>query len=646
MRRLLYTLLILTFIGIATVTTVILSVMSDVPRLPDDLKQLASSPATEIYARDGSVLETLGGRTYVPLDRISTNFQAAIIAVEDRNFYKHHGIDHLATLAGILQNIRRGGGAPGRSTITQQLAKNLFFNFDRSIKRKILEALAAFAIEDRFTKDQILEAYCNLITFSPYDFGVERAAQTFFGKHASDLNIEESALLAGLPNSPSNLNPFFYLERAKDRQKRVLHALAAIDMISPANVDSLFKCELNLLEKSTVRGRGSYAVDLALSNVRRDVGSEIVKYGGVLIYTGLDQSLQRLAQRVVSTGVDELDGKLKPLKPGDDARLEGALVAVDIRTGRIAAIVGGKDYIESPYNRAAVSLRAPGSSFKPMTYLTALMQSDTLTPVTVMNDSLIAYHVGNNTWKPTNFSNTYQGSVTVKQALMSSLNTIAAQLIFRVTPEEVVQTAKLAGVKSKLQPMPSLALGAQGVTVIDMATMFATLARGGIFLPTSLVARVEGRGGDILFEALTAGTENLPREHVYQMLDMLQGVIEGGTGVGVKRYGFTKIAAGKTGTSNDYRDSWFVGATPNLAVAVWVGYDDNRQMRFANGKGVTGASGALPIWADFMARATAHEPSRDFPRPDGVVIRYADPITGELSDEPLEGYIRVALIEQ
>ena len=641
MKRLLYIISGLIIFSVLTGLILFLVLVKHIPRLPDDLGILASSPATEVYDRNGDLLSVSGGREYVSLERISVNFLNAIIAVEDKRFWKHRGVDHISTFRALMQNIIRFGGAPGGSTITQQLAKNLFFTLDRSWKRKLLEAMAAMAIEDRFSKQDILEAYCNLAPFGQYSYGIERASRTYFGKHASELKIQESALLAGLPNAPSRLNPFNHYDRAKSRQRIILGRMAALGMIDKKTLDSLVTLPVQLVDKRMQIGRGSFAVDQALDIASGKIGSEPVNYGGVRIYTSIDKGLQTVAEKALSKGLDELEERLKPQDDDNQSRLEGSLIAIDVGSGQIVAMVGGRDYSASSYNRAVRSRRQPGSAFKPVIYLAAL--KDGLTPITVIKDTVVELRIDKDrTWKPDNFDKEYLGPMTLKFALMKSRNSVAAQLIEKVSPEKTIRTARALGVTTRLEPHLATSLGAQGVTVIEMATVYSALARGGIALEPYLVKRIEG-GGESLYEQMTAGESRFAPEIVYLLLDMMTGVIDGGTGQIVRRKGFKGIAAGKTGTSSDFRDSWFVGATPDLAVAIWVGYDDNRQIRLKGGIGVTGASGAAPIWADFMIQATAHEPIREFPRPQGIGRFYVEPYTGRLSEEPLDEYIPVAL---
>ncbi len=645
-KIILYLVIVIVIALCATGLTIFLKLAPQIPRLPDDLRLLASSPPTEIYSRDGELMKRIGGRTYIPLERISPYFLQAVVAIEDKRFYSHHGVDHLALIRAVWLNIKDPGGAPGGSTITQQLAKNLFFSFKRSWKRKLLEGLAAFAIEDRFTKDQILEAYVNLVDFGRFAYGVERASQTYFGKSAKDIELHEAALLAGLPNSPSFLNPVTHLERAKARQKKVLNRMAATGVIDPSLVDSIFAVPLDIVMHLPVAEQGSFPIDYAIESARRHVGHELVSYGGIRIITSIDPMLQQYTEMVLSKGLDELEAQLAPIDSGDTARLEGALVAIEISTGRIVAMLGGRNYRQNSYNRAVYSHRQPGSSFKPVIYLTALDRLG-MNAATVLEDKPVVLETEDHQkWSPTNFDDVFRGPVTLKYALMKSINTISAQLIDQVTPTEAVRTAKLLGIQTPLKSYLSLALGGQGVTPLEMTNVYSTLARSGVAREPFIVQRIEGIGADLLFEKLSAGETRFDPETVFLLLDMLTGVIEDGTGVIVRQRGFKGAAVGKTGTTNDFRDAWFCGATPSLAVAVWVGYDDNRQLKRKSGGGVTGSFGAAPIWAEFMIRATAGEPVYEFPRPPGIDYYYIEPTTGQIDVESHDGWIRAAFRDE
>ena len=618
-----------------------------VPRLPEKLSQLTSVPATEVYARDGQIIQSLGGREYVTLDRISPHFQNAVIAAEDKRFYSHKGIDHIAFIRILVLNLINPKSAPGGSTITQQLAKNLFFTFERSYKRKAVEALSAMAIENRFDKKQILETYCNLVYYGPYAHGVERAAKLYYNKRASELNLAEASMLAGILNAPGMYDPYTHYERSKARQKVILTRMKKCSMISATAVDSAFKLPIKLANKTGILGRGSYPVDYALEIARanKKVGREGVNYGGIRIFTTLDVSLQQIAERVLADGVADLEKRIQPAKK-KDLQLEGALVVIENATGDIRVMVGGRSYRQSEYNRAVFSQRHPGSAIKPLIYLTAIEKLG-IHPATLVTDKPVEFIIDKNQkkWAPQNYDRKFRGQITLKNALMQSVNTISAQLIDTIGAPVIVEKAGRLGITAKLQPHLSLSLGAQEVSVLDIATMMATIANEGSYVEPFLVRRIEERGMEVLFEGFSPSESRFAPEHVYQLIDMLRGVVDEGTAQVIRRKGFTAPAIGKTGTAADFRDAWFVGATPNLTVAIWVGYDDNSPLKYKDGRGVTGGGAAAPIWADFMLRATAGINQRDFAVPSGIRTGYMDFDTGELSPIAKEGFIPVALTE-
>lgn len=623
MRKLLIFIDVMLVLAIIAGAAAIVTFSKDVPRLPDDLKLLAAPTSTQVFARDGQLLGTLGGREYVAIERISPWFTKAMMAAEDKRFQSHHGVDHVAFFRALGLNALRGGGAPGGSSITQQLAKNLFFDFKRSWKRKIYEALAAIAIEERFSKDEILEAYSNLVYFGRFAYGIERASRIYFNKHSNQLTLAEASLLAGLPNAPSRLDPYNHLGAAKERQREILGRMLDARMITPEQLTEAANTPLKFAKRGISTEQGSFAMDYALELARAEIGSDLVNYGGVRIYTTIDLRMQRLAEQTVASGVDMLELNLKEDKNAAEGRLEGGLVAMDVATGRVMALVGGRNFQESSFNRCVHSYRQPGSCFKPIIYLSALERLG-YTPETIVDDHPVSFTITpGNVWSPKNFDEEFHGQLPLREALARSINTIAAQLIDAVGPGNVIEVAHRMGIRTPLEPHLSLALGSCGVTMVELATVYATIAREGEEIEPLVVTRIEGRGGELLAEYLNAGERRFDPETVYELIGMMKGVIEHGTGTVVRTRGFTGTAIGKTGTSSDFRDSWFCGATPVLAVASWVGFDDNRQIYLSTGKGITGATGAAPIWADFMIQATAGEPNRDFPPPPGL----ARPVT-------------------
>ena len=623
--------------------------LQNLPRVPEPLSRIIETPPTEIFSADGERVMILGGREFVPLNRVSPHFVRAVVATEDHRFWEHHGIDKLRTLKALWITLFEPGKIQGASTITQQLAKNLFFSFRRSYKRKFQEMLVAFQIESQYSKREILEAYVNQIPFGVGASGIERAARNFFGKPASDLSLAEAALLAGLPKSPTRYNPFRHFERAKKRQRVVLLRMAAVSYISMADADQAFQANLVLEKKSVRVQRGSYFIDTIVRDLEDRYGPEVVFHGGLKVMTTLDNRLQSLAESALQNGLNELDQKLSGPAAGaaitetELSRPQGALVAIETNSGAVRALVGGRDYLESEYNRALQNNRLPGSGFKPFLYYAALEKND-LTPAAVFIDQPVHITVkGARDWAPKNFDRGYDGAMVLKKAMLNSVNTIAAQLVEMVHPDGVIDVARRCGITSPLQPVYSIALGTSGVSPLEMASAFSTFAAGGIRHEPFWVRRVEDAQGRVLEEHIVSGKRVLDRGITYQVVDMMRGVLDRGTGAVVRRLGFDLPAAGKTGTTDGYVDAWFTGFTPTLSAAVWVGYDQVKSLRNSRGVGITGGRGAAPVWADFMIRATDGEPRREFVIPDEIRFESVDPATGCRTAENRTGSIRVAL---
>lgn len=652
MRRLgtlFYLGLLLTGLAAVLVAGVFFVAVSDLPRVPEPLNRIIETPPSEIFAASGERIMLLGGREAIPLNRISPFFVQAVIATEDHRFWDHHGVDKLRTLKALWITLFEPGRIQGASTITQQLAKNLFFSFRRTYMRKIRELLVALQIEARYGKQNILEAYLNQIPFGVGAHGIEQAARFFLAKPAQELNLAEAALLAGLPQSPTRYNPYRYFERAKKRQQVVLSRMAAVGFITPREAADAFQAELKLQPRAAESRPGSYFLDVVLDILEERYGPDVVYHGGLKVMTTLDPRLQALAADSLQSGLAKLDQTLgiagdgETGSPGAAQHPQGALVAIQANSGAVNALVGGRDYSETEYNRAIQNNRLPGSGFKPFVYYTAFEKLG-LSPATVMVDKPVTIAVaGTPNWRPRNFSRNYEGPMILKRALMNSVNSVAAQLVERCGPQAVIDTARRCGVESALKPVYSVALGTSGVSPLEMASAFATFATGGIRHRPFLIRRVEDSLGRILEEHILGGQRVLDAAVVYQVVDMMRGVVDEGTGAVVRRLGFNLPAAGKTGTTDDYRDAWFTGFTPNLSVAVWVGFDRGAGMRDKDNIGITGGRGAAPIWADFMARATAGEPPREFSIPADIRLQKVDPVSGSAAGAWTQQPVQVAL---
>jgi penicillin-binding protein 1A len=613
--------------------------IADLPHVPDDLRNLVYSQPTEIYAADGSLVHRLSGRTYVSLDQISPHFQRAVIAAEDGDFYSHHGIDKVAVLRAALFNLlgrTRGSG----STITQQLTKNLFFSFERQWSRKFKEMLLSFQLETSFSKEQILEAYCNVIHFGGSAQGIEDASRQFFDKPAAALDLAEASLLAGIINAPNRLNPFSHFEAAKARQQVVLQRMRNEGFITEEEQSLATTTPLLL---TSAPSQGNDFVDYVLAEAEKRFGAEAVHFGGLRIYTTLDPALQALAEKEVESGLTKLEAELDTTgharlsQSPNDTRLQGALVAISVATGEVKALVGGRQHIPGGFNRAVAENRHVGSAIKPFVYYTALEQLQ-MSPVSIVNDTVTSLRLPNRTrWTPRNFDRRHRGRMTLKYALMRSINAISAQLISRVTPQKVIETIRKFGITSKIEEVPSVALGTAGISPLQMAAAFAMFANDGVYYKPIFIKRVEDANGVILDRAFVLGEGRLLAATTFEVLDMMRGVIDGGTARGIRSLGFNAPAAGKTGTSTEFTDAWFTGFTTSLSTSVWVGYDRVFQMYTRRGRGVDGARGAAPIWANFMKQATLVYPAREFTLPEGLKMLDVDPISGKQVSDPAEG---------
>ncbi len=610
-------------LGALTAVILFYFTVPSIPRLPDDLNDIFGQ-MTRIYAHDQEgnprLVHTLGGHRRVALEEIAPVFRDAIIATEDADFFNHRGVDKPGIVRAFVTNLREGRIlGQGASTITQQLARHLFFTREKVWIRKIREAIASTQIEARFTKYEILSAYCNNMYFGADAYGVEEAAQRYFSKRASELTLGESALLAGLVQRPSDYNPYYRMDRALSRRETVFQRMMDNGYITEEDAALAREEEITLKGTSIGPARGPYYLDYVEDLLIRRFGSNLVYNGGLTVHIAMDLDLQELAEETISTRMTYVDSLV-----GDPAyetataaerkqALEAALVAVDTRTGAVRALAGGRDYTASEFNRAVESNRQPGSGFKPVVYLAALDHLG-YSANTVVVDEPVAYTTElGDLWEPQNFTREYEGPVILKRAFMRSINVVSAKLVSEVGPSTVIEYARRLGITSPLEPILSLALGTNGVSPLEMASAYSVFATGGIYHKPHVITRVEDSEGRVIAETVPESRRVISEQSAYLMLDLLRGVISGGTGVGVRyRYGFTAPSGGKTGTSSESRDVWFNGFTKDLATSVWVGYDDARPLlSIVEDEEITGASGAVPVWAPFMKQAAALQKLRD-----------------------------------
>ncbi|HPG40950.1 MAG TPA: PBP1A family penicillin-binding protein [bacterium] len=615
------------------------------PQIPDDLNLIATSNPTVIYADDGEIVKTLTNRQVVSLDQISPDFINAIIALEDVDFYQHHGISKRAVLRAMLVNLKSLRIREGGSTITQQLAKNLFFSFDRTWTRKLNDLFVALQIERQFSKDEIIEAYINQIDFGSGIYGVEMAAQTYFSRHADELSLAQSAMLAGIPRSPYRYNPYQNEERAAERMQFVLNRMLKEQFITEEQMTQALAEKLEYQRINKYFGYADYFTEQIIQDLSKDYDRNAIIHGGLEIFSTINLKYQAAATQAVVEVMKTIDDMFG-LPPYQEASWQDklnypqvALVVIDPKTGAVKAMVGGRDFQRAPFNRAVANNRMPGSSFKPYTYIAAL-DKGLVTPKTVYVDEPVSFTIYNQVWQPENFEEEFLGPVTLKWALAKSINVIAAKLINKIGPETTVSYAQKMGITSPMEPHLSLALGATGVSPLEMASAYTTIATQGIRREPFYLQKVALQNDKLLCEHEFKSKQVIDPQTCYIMLDMMKGVVEYGTAQDIRDYRFYRPCAGKTGTTNDHRDAWFIGFTPDLVAAVWVGFDDNRIMQSKWRTGVTGSMAALPIWVEFMKRALANKPFADFPKPPGIVFEEIDPVTGS---GPMPGGQRITV---
>ncbi len=554
-------------------------------------------------------------RIFVPLAHVPQALRDAVIATEDKRFYYHWGVDPIGIARATVQNYRRGRVVEGGSTITQQLTKVLFLTPDKSLERKLKEAVLALELERRYTKDRILEMYLNQVYFGHGAYGVEAAARTYFGKSVSELSVREAALIAGLPRAPTTYSPFEHGDAAKRRREVVLRRMVEYGTLKDVEAKKLARADLGLIPPERRRNTGQYFLDYVQQTLEAKYGADMVFKGGLNVYTTLSPTMQLAAEQALRDGLKALESRTKG-RAGEHP--EGAIVTVEPQTGYVRAMVGGYDFFRSEFNRAVQARRQPGSAFKPFIYVAAVESG--LTAATWVDDAPVSYAVGPNgqTWKPENYDRKFRGQTTLQQALEESVNIVTVKVQEKVGLNRTIQVARRFGISSPLGLNLSLALGTSDLTLIELTSAYGVLANQGQWLPPTTIRYVTDPQGKLLEEHLPEPREAVSPETAYVVTHMLRGVVERGTGQAAKVLG--RPVAAKTGTTNDYSNAWFIGYTPRLATGVWVGYDRPRSL----GKDETGSRVAVPIWVGYMGKVLGDSPKEDFPMPDRVVLAPVD----------------------
>jgi penicillin-binding protein 1A len=603
---------------------------------PSSLQTIAPPVKTLVYDINGKLVHEFykENRSIVPLRQIPRPMVDAIISIEDRRFYTHWGIDPVRVMGALVSDIVQRRAAEGASTITQQLARNLFLTHEKTVTRKIKEAILAIRIEQTYTKDEILEMYFNQIYFGEGAYGLDAAAKVFFGKQVQQLTLPECALLAGLPRNPRDYSPRREPDRALRRRNLVLAAMLDNKRLTRSQYESASEAPLGVTKTRIDTKAAPYFMEMVRQYVEQRYGSNQLYEGGLKIYTTLDIDLQVAAEEALEKRLTALEARnqykrtraalaaaaAKSKKP-DDPRtkgktdyLQGAIVSLDPTNGQIRALVGGRDFNESNFNRAVQASRQPGSAFKPFIYAAAI--DNGFSPTDVILDTPVSFKAGNGMdWSPQNYDHKFRGPVTLRSALAHSVNVPAAKLLQKLGTGVVTSYARRMGVRSRLGNDLSLALGTSEVNLLELTSAYGVFANQGIRVPPSYVLKIEDKNGKVLEQTRLTAEEVLSPETALTMTSMLSSVIENGTAAAAHALGLNVPAAGKTGTTDDYSDAWFVGFTPSLVTGVWVGFDQKQKI----GPGMTGAAAALPIWVDVIGAATKGKAPQEFPVPSGVV---------------------------
>lgn len=570
-------------------------------------------------------------RRYVPLANVPRVMVNAVVTIEDRRFFEHPGVDPIRAVGALITNLR--GDKPylvGGSTLTQQIVKNTFLTPEKTMTRKVQEQFMAVVLESRFTKDQILELYLNDVTLGqrgPFEIhGVAEAERIFFGKDLSNITLAEAATIAGLIQSPSRLSPFRNPDRAKERRNVVLAEMAEAKYVTKEDADKAAAEPLKISARA-LENEAPYFVDYVSQLVDDEYGKVLQSAAAVDVYTTLDLQLQRIAQEALGDGIAQVDKQLAARKKTGQA--EAALIAIDPKTGEILAFVGGRAYNQSQFDRVIAAKRQPGSVFKPFVYLAAFerMASEgraDLTPATVVVDEPTTFKDGENDYTPSNYQNEYDGPITLRRALALSRNIVAIKVAETTGYNRVADFWKRVGVGTPARAYPSIALGVFEATPFDMATAYTLFANGGQVRPLTAITTVVENGKSR--PVVPVESRLVARaDTTFLVTNMMRSVIDEGTGAGARSAGFNADAAGKSGTTNDLRDAWFIGFTPDLLAAVWVGFDNNQPI------GLSGSQAALPIWTTFMKRALAGRKNSHFSPPDDIVYVDIDKETGRLA---------------
>ncbi|MCX6841504.1 MAG: PBP1A family penicillin-binding protein [candidate division WOR-3 bacterium] len=580
-------------------------------------------------------------RRPVPLESIPVCLRDVVVAVEDKRFYSHWGID-LARIPGLaLSMVKHAGGIKGTSTITQQLARSMFLTPEKSIARKLKEMALAVELERHYSKAEILEMYFNQIWFGGSVYGVEAAAEKYFGKTAARLKPVECATIGAMLANPSVYSPYYHPDRLLTRRDFFLTKMFRLGRISQKELDAGLKRPLSVLPPGTSANLAPYFVEEVRRYLIEKYGYGFVYRSGAVIYTTLDLDMQQAANQALFTrlGQIEKDYRLKPTLAAYDSMakvdstigppkyLQGALLAMDVHTGYIRALIGGRDFKHSEFDRATQAKRQAGSAFKPFVFVAAV--DNGMTAADIVLDSAITIRIpGQPLYQPHNYDAKFLGRISLRRALALSRNLVAVRLITKVGPDTVARYANLMGITDRLQPVYSLALGSVEVTLLDLTNAYNTLADNGVRVKPIMITRVVDARGMVVEETRPEEQPVLRPQTAYVVANMMQSVVNEGTATVIRQLGYEGLAAGKTGTTDDYADAWFIGFTPDITCGVWMGFDKKKTIF----RGATGGGIAAPVWADFMKAVRPASMSSDsFAVPDNIISLAVCEQTGQLA---------------
>ena len=631
-------LFVIFFLLVGLTISTLLFLRQDLPDIKC-LEDFSPPVMSKVFDKDGKPVGEffIQKRLSISLQQIPQEMIDATIAIEDRKFYRHWGVDIVGIVRATIQNIKARKVVQGASTITQQLARNLFLTQETTAIRKMREILLAIEIERRYSKEEILTMYFNQIYYGNGAYGVEAAALSFFGKHAKDLSLSEVAILAALPKSPVYYNPFNNPEKVLKRRNIVLNAMIETGSISKEDGERVKNAPLDLHSHTDTFKEAPYFVEEIRRRILERYGENMLYRNGLNIYTTLDTDVQRKANKAMEGWLRQIEKMYRFKVERDTTRrdttggitqyIQGALVAIEPETGAVRALIGGRDFKDSEFNRATQARRQPGSAFKPFVY-TACVDNG-FTPTDEVLDIPIVITSGGVEYSPANYDHKFTGPITLRRALALSRNLASVRLIMYIGEQTVVEYAKRMGIKSRLKAVTSLSLGACEVTPLEITSAYCVFPNMGVRVEPYFIEKIVQRGEDVIYQHEVQKEEVIPPATAYVMTDLMRSVIEEGTAIGVRLGGFSRAAGGKTGTTDNYSDAWFIGFTPDLVCGVWVGFDTRKRIV----RGASGATFAVPLWTRFMKAATKGKPVKTFKVPNGVVTRTVCTLSHKLANE-------------